>query len=604
MTSVELEANESVRPSRHRARRPRRRWVVHATVWPVLIVALVAGFAAWSLYGSAIEVRDELELAQSDVEQFQDAAIARQFDALAPAAESLSQHAEAAVAETEQPLWRMSEAVPMLGENLRAVRVVAEGVNEASDRIVDPAVGLLGSFGLRRDPATGAIDLAPFHEAVNLAEEAAAVAGGIRTDLDSLHTEATIPQVSTAVAQFDGLVGEVEKAIPQVQGTLAAIGPLLGADGPRNVVLAFLNSAETSAPGGGPAAQSLLAVDDGVVSVVRQVSSEDFQYAAPVDVEVDESATQLYDSILLDNINGSTSRPDFPTSARILSAWWQRDQGITPDVIISIDPLGLSRLLRVTGPVTLADGEQLTADNVVSKILNEVYFRFPTGDGSDAYFAAAASAIFDRVMNVDYDIWAMADAVIQATNAGSIMLWSADPKTEQLFDGLRIQGALPSANSPATVLGAYFRDRSSSKIDYYLHSTATVTTNACIPDAPSYTVEVRLWFDIPADMELPRYVDSNLYDFYRTEVFLYGPVGGTTASVEVPEPGLEAVMGPSVVDLGRPAEKFTVDLRNGQGATVRATFTGPLGEYGLTELRTTPMINSVGVTMVEASCAG
>ena len=72
--------------------------------------------------------------------------------------------------------------------------------------------------------------------------------------------------------------------------------------------------------------------------------------------------------------------------------------------------------------------------------------------------------------------------------------------------------------------------------------------------------------------------------------------------VEVPEPGLETTTGPSVTDLNRPAEKFTVDMRDGQTALVRATFAGAPGDYGPTEVRTTPMINSTAVTMNEAPC--
>ena len=151
-------------------------------------------------------------------------------------------------------------------------------------------------------------------------------------------------------------------------------------------------------------------------------------------------------------------------------------------------------------------------------------------------------------------------------------------------------------------VGVYFRDRSSSKIDYYLRTEATVTTNACTPDAPTYTVETRLRFDIPADVELPAYVDSGLYDFYRTEVFLYGPAGATTTAIEVPEPGLETTTGPSVTDLNRPAEKFTIDLDNQQTAVVRATFAGAPGVFGPTELRVTPMINPTAVTLADAPC--
>ena len=80
-------------------------------------------------------------------------------------------------------------------------------------------------------------------------------------------------------------------------------------------------------------------------------------------------------------------------------------------MVVSIDPIALSRLLQVTGPVTLPDGEQLTSENVVSKLLNEAYFRYPEGGAeSDAYFATAASAVFERIMSLDYDVFAMAQA--------------------------------------------------------------------------------------------------------------------------------------------------------------------------------------------------
>ncbi len=594
---------EDALPPRSSTPKRRRRWIVHVIVWPLLALLIIGGgFAAWSLYSDAMSVRADLEDAAATLDEFQSVAAERRLADLPAIADRLEASAQSAVAPTAQPLWRIGEMVPGVGENFRAVRIIAEGVDDVSTEVVTPASTLLGTFALTRDPATGGFDLGPLREATEIATTAGEVVSELHEQVRSIDTNATIGQVGDAVDQFDGMLTKAEGAIPQVNGALAGVGAMLGIDGPKNVVLAFLNNAEAAALGGGPAAQTLLRVDNGTIDLAQQVSSKDFPVRIPVDVPVDDSAKQLYDSILLDNLNAATSRPDFPTAASIITANWQRTMGITPDVVVSVDPIALSRLLQVTGPVTMADGEQLTSENVVSKLLNEAYFRYPDGEGSDEYFSAAASAVFTRIMSVDYDVWGMADAVIDAANRGTLMMWSADPATQALFDGTRLQGVLPTTNDGATVLGAYFRDRSSSKIDYYLHTEATVTTNACTPDAPTYTVEVRLRFDVPDDIELPAYVDSNLYDFYRTEVFLYGPVGATTSSVEVPEGGLETVVGPSVMDLNRPAEKFTVDMQDGQSALVRATFQGAPGEYGPTELRVTPMINATSVTLADAPC--
>jgi hypothetical protein len=581
-----------------------KRWIAHAIVWPVLAIVIVGGgFAAWSLYNDAMSVRDDLEDARAAVKDFQSAAEERRLADLPAIAERLQTSADAAAAPTAGPVWRLGELVPVIGENFRAVRIIAEGVDDVSTEVVTPASTLLGTFTIARDPATGGFDLAPLREATEISTAAERIVTDLHDEMQSIDTNATIGQVGQAVDDFDGMLAQAEQTIPQLNGALAGVGALLGIDGPKNVVLTFLNNAEAAALGGGPAAQTLLSVDNGQLNVVRQVSSADFPVGVPVDVGVDESAKQMYDSIFLDNLNAATSRPDFPTAASIISANWQRTMGVTPNVIVSIDPIGLSRLLAVTGPVTLPDGEVLDSGNVVSKLLNEAYFRYPEGGAeSDAYFSTAATAVFDKIMSMDYDVWGMADAVVDAANNGTLMMWSDDASTQELFDGTRLQGVLPQSNAESTVVGVYFRDRSSSKIDYYLHSEATVTTNACTPDAPTYTVEVHLRFDIPDVDELPDYVDSGLYDFYRTEVFLYGPFGASTAAVEVPVPGLATTTGPSVVDLGRPAQKFTVDLRNEQDAVVRATFQGVPGDYGPTEVRTTPMINATKVTKTDATC--
>ena len=49
----------------------------------------------------------------------------------------------------------------------------------------------------------------------------------------------------------------------------------------------------------------------------------------------------------------------------------------------------LASVLKATGPVTVA-GETFTSRNVVPKLLNDVYLRFPTRKQQDLYFNAVA----------------------------------------------------------------------------------------------------------------------------------------------------------------------------------------------------------------------
>ena len=450
---------EDTRSSPERKRRRRR--ITHAIVWPVVALVLIGGgFAAWTLYDSAMSVRGDLEEARNAVGAFQQAATDRQLDQLQPIADQLSASAERAVEPTTQPLWRAAEYVPFVGENFRAVRVIAEGVDEVSSDIVDPAVGLVGSFGLQRDPASGGFDLAPLREATEIVADGRscrrrpARRGAIHRH--GCHHRPGVRGGRPVRRDAD----KAEEAIPQVEAALAGVGSLLGVDGPKNVVLAFLNNAEASPSAAAGRADAAARRErhgvDRAAGLERRLPD-----AIPVGAVVDRRARWSCTLTRAGQSNSATSRPDFPTAAaahlRPLAAHVRRHARR----VVSIDPLGLSRLLQVTGPVTMPNGEELDSGNVVSKLLNEAYFRFPEGGAeSDAYFAAAASAVFERIMSLDYDVFAMVQALIDMANHGSLMMWSADQATQALFDGTRLQGTLPTGNEGATVLGVYFRERS------------------------------------------------------------------------------------------------------------------------------------------------
>ena len=590
-----------------RRRRPRPSRFRTARFWvPTALGAILVGLVVFGtvLALDAYSVRGDIEDSRATVAQLQVAAVQRDLAGLPALGDDLAASATRAVERTESPLWRAGEFVPVLGENLRAVRFVAESIDGLSRELVSPAVELASTFTLARDPATGAFDTTPVSTARDILAAAKQNVSDAAAELDGVNTDLTLQPVGEAVDEYAGVLDDMGRMLDQSEGGISALGALLGIDGPATIVLAFLNNAELAALGGGPAAQLLLTVDSGRVQVVEQVSSWDFAEGAPAPVEVDESARLLYDEIFTTHINAAFSRPDLPTAARILDAQWQRIRGVQLDGIISLDPIALAMILQATGPVAVSSGEVLDSSNAVSMLLNESYLRYDGLTEADAFFERAASAVFDRAMAADYDVWAMADALVRAADNGSLMVWSSDPETEAFTAGTRLQGTLPTTNDPETVLGVYFRDRSSSKVDFYLHADTVVTTNTCDPDAPTYTVETRIWFDFPPGIELPEFVEGELYDFYRTEVFAYGPVGGTLTESAVPEAGTATATGPIVDDLGRPVVKFTVDLVRGQTGVVRAAFAGVPGEgdYGPTLVRSTPMINPNAVTMQDAPC--
>ena len=209
---------EDTRSSPERKRRRRR--IAHAIVWPVVALVLIGGgFAAWTLYDSAMSVRGDLEEARNAVGAFQQSRTDRQLDQLQPIADQLSASAGRAVAPTTQPLWRAAQYVPFVGENFRAVRVIAEGIDEVSTEIVDPAVGLVGV--VRRAARSGDRWLRPRPAACGHRDRRR---GRSRrrptctTTCETIDTDATIGQVSEAVDQFDEMLDDGRGGDPAGEG--------------------------------------------------------------------------------------------------------------------------------------------------------------------------------------------------------------------------------------------------------------------------------------------------------------------------------------------------------------------------------------------------
>jgi len=81
---------------------------------------------------------------------------------------------------------------------------------------------------------------------------------------------------------------------------------------------------------------------------------------------------------------------------------------------VALDPVVLGYLLRATGPITLATGDQLNAENAVEMLLRDVYERYEEPAEQDLFFASAASSVLDALGGGKADPSALIDALVQA----------------------------------------------------------------------------------------------------------------------------------------------------------------------------------------------
>ncbi|QEV99034.1 DUF4012 domain-containing protein [Microbacterium caowuchunii] len=559
--------------------RRRRRRIIGFSVVGVVVLLLIAGL--WILQ-RAMVVKGELESAAQVVSEVQAGAD------LAESITSLSDHAAIAAETAGDPVWRVAELIPAAGDNLRAVRLAAQSLDALVNRIGLPILD---------DDGSG--------ESVMQKALRVSVAEGSHV--------AQLSRELDEVSDSPFLIGAVQSGVDQITEVTSAAGPalellptVLGAEGPKTYLMVFQNNAEALALGGSPASQTLVHVDAGTIAMGAQADSGRYRNGTAVDVDVDESALDLYSTYLTAHMNTSMLRPDFPTGAQLLKAWWQRDINADHiDGVISVDPIALSRILVATGPIPLPSGDELNSDNAVRLLLSEVYSRWDSykyPELVDGFFAAAASAVFDKVAAGEFDLKDMLWAIGESAARGDILLWSEDEKIADAIRGQRVSGALPADNEETTTVGVFYNNGSASKIDFYTRSEISATS-ACTDGVRSTTVTSSLLMDIDQDAadELPRYVMSNYTgsSAFLTRVFIYGPVGGEIASVSVD--GREvSIVRDDAEDLGRPVASFEVSLAPTEQATVSAVFTSPEVGGPLT-LQSTPMIHP-GSPTVEDAC--
>ena len=532
--------------------------------------------------------------------------------ALAPA-QAFAEQAHDAAVRTSDPLYGVAENLPFIGPNLRALHGLSDALDQVGSQAVGPLVqfaGTVNSGSIRG--ANGGIntDLIVRGDEVLASTNAALVAASATAN--SLDTSQTLAPVSDAKDQLVTALTKVQTLVTKAQDTMGTVGNVLGMHGTRHYILAFLNNAEAVSLGGGPASLSMLTVDNGQLSITSQGGSQDFPLnKGPVEA-VDQNLINIYGTGINSTLNWSTSRPDFPTAANLISAWWVKYKGGPVDGVISVDPIALSYVLAVTGPMTLQSGEVINSENAVSLLLHDIYLRFgPTGSGIEAgtnvFFADAAHRIFQGVTTSKADPGALLAAVKKAINGGDVLAWSSVKDEQALVKSSGLQGVLPTDNSKSTVVGTYFRDVSTSKADYWIQSTSTLKTDVCTNQTnPTFTTSVSLHSTITEEeaTTLPLFVVG--YNFMgkkiSTEVYVYGPVGAVITASQVGNTSVKTEIRSGASDMGRPVARFLIDVAPGETNTLTVTFTGAAGSYGAPAQATTPMLNATKTGITAEGC--
>lgn len=507
----EISASESTASTPIRVRRRRRDGNTHRRrniATGLGIAALViAAFTAWIGY-SAFQVKDNLEAARDHAQAAKNALLTGETEQAKRSAADADKYATLARSGTHSLPWNIISPIPFIGSPLQTTKQMTDVVHGLTQDVLLPAVD--AGTALAPDEliqSGGRIALEPFRNAAPALEQTAKAAKQLAAQADAIQEATFVGVVNDARITLIDQTADLANLLDNTATASHLVPSMLGADGPRNYFIGFQTNAEARGTGGLLGGYGIIHVQDGTARIASlSRNSELGMDNTPIDLGPDFA--NLYGtSRPTTDFRNSNLSSHFPYAAQIWqSLWSQESNGEMVDGAIAIDPIALSYILEVMGPITMPDGEVVSADNVVELTESTAYTRFANDNNArKQYLQTIAALVVEKMTGKIPSPSSLLDAVGKGVSEGRIAVWSSHRDEQKILASTPLGHTVPEDAAPyASVV---INNQAGNKLDYYLTRSINYSAGSCESDTRSSTVTVSLTNNTPQS-DLPDYVDG------------------------------------------------------------------------------------------------
>jgi len=443
------------------------------------VVVIVVGIVVWTVI-TALIARHDLNAARSDLAALE-ASPPDNLDQLRTDISRDRTLAASAASLTNQPGPWLFAHVPIVGRSVAAehtIAAAASGLLTSLQPVVSDAAALSGG-------SAGGIDLttlAKLH--TDLARSVTANAQHLRA-LSGMQLSWTPHFVAGPAQQA---ASELRRAIVGLGTAGRAVGALrgiLGADGPRTIMIALQNNAELRGTGGLVSSFALGTADNGRLKLgrFRDINSIAQQPGDVTRVPAPPTYRTAYGDFLANTTlwRNANMSADVPQSAEVMAELMQRSLHVRPDVIIFVDVPAMIQIIDGTGnTVKLPDGETVGGAALEHALLVQSYGKAVLNAAVEArrkaQLDAAAGRVFARVSSQPPSL-GLLRSMASAASGGHITIWSAKPDEEAALSAAGISGQVaPGGTNLAMVVGQNLGDHPGfgNKLDYYVSRSLSV----------------------------------------------------------------------------------------------------------------------------------
>jgi len=360
---------------------------------------------------------------------------------------------------------------------------------------------------------------------------------------------------------------------------LPAIADFAGVDEPKRYLVAFQNSAEARGTGGIIGAFAVLNLDKGQINIERVGSNYILQHQPEIPIKMPQEFVNIYRSDPAIWMNSNLS-PHYPYGARIWLALWEKQFAENLDGVITLDPIVLSHLLTVIGPIEV-QGKEINSENVVRESLSDAYLRYEEDNmGRKRYLVEIIEGVANAILAPDSDKARLAWSLVRPILDNRVLLYSTDKEVQETLNNSKISGVMSRRASNEYRL--VIQNTAGNKMDYYLDRQMVIASKSCRKSLIT-EVQFKVTNSAREDEYLPAYVKGRLdldlpgglRNSTAVTVFLYGPPNAKLVAAMDQESGGAA--GFIKRERDRQALVVPLDLAAGQSRSFVVNFKGGQG---------------------------
>jgi hypothetical protein len=360
---------------------------------------------------------------------------------------------------------------------------------------------------------------------------------------------------------------------------------LLGQDQGKTYLVLFENNMELRPTGGFIGSFGLISFDGGRLTdlAVNDVYSADGQLnghvepPTPIKKYLNEANWWLRDS---------NWDPDFPTSAKRAEWFLDKEIGKKFDGVVSVDLFPIRELLRITGPIFLADyNMDITPDNLYEKTQNEVQNDFFPGTHKKASFITALSqTLLNEVSKLKANqMLGVLRSFYNGLNEKHVQVYLHDSISQQAFSSLNWDGGviLPGCGEGCygDLAGIVEANVGVNKANYFVERSINMSVNV-----GNYEITRNLTLNLKNNAN-PVLGVSGKYTAY---VRIFMPEDALVGSVKSLNGDIEDNLTPEITDVrGHKEVGVLVDVLGGSSKKVEFSWSSrfntatPASSYGL-----------------------